>query len=94
MIKATVTRKLLTAAIALGASVAMAGPAMAQYHEGGDVLYYHYYYSDSTYTDQIGWDRDTCNRNGIGRTATQGSFSVYEQTEPYAMCINGQLAPY
>lgn len=94
MIKATLKRKLLTATIAVSAAFTMAGPAMAQYHEGEDVLYYHYYYSDATYTDQIGYDRDTCNRWGIGRTATVGSFSNYEQTEPWAMCVNGQLAPY
>ena len=94
MTTATVTRKLLCAALALGAAFTMSGPAAAQYHEGEDVLYYYYYYSDATYTDQIGWDRDTCNRWGIGRTATQGSSSPYVQTEPYAMCVNGQLAPY
>ena len=88
------TRASMTLLAAACAAVAMPGPAMAQYHQGEDVLYYHYYYSDATYTDQIGWDRDTCNYYGVGRTATQGSFSNYEQLEPYAMCVNGQLAPY
>jgi hypothetical protein len=94
MINALRKRALLSLAVAASAVVAMPGPAMAQYHQGEDVLYYHYYYSDATYTDQVGWDRDTCNYYGVGRTATQGSWSPYEQLEPYAMCINGQLAPY
>jgi hypothetical protein len=94
MTKLPFKRNLLNAAVALSAAFTMAGPALAQYHQGEDVLYYHYYYSDGTYTDQIGYDRDTCNWYGVGRTATVGSFSNYEQTEPYAMCINGQLAPY
>ena len=86
-------RALLAVAVALSA-VAMPGPAMAQYHRGEDILYYHYYCSDATCTDEVGWDRDTCNWYGVGRTATQGSWSAYERLEPWAMCVNGQLQPY
>jgi hypothetical protein len=96
MINANRKRALLTPTVALCAAVAMPGPAMAQYHTGSDALYYHYYYSDSTYTEQVGWDRDTCNRWGIGRTATDGSWSNYVQLEIWAYCVNGQLSddPY
>ncbi|HEX9946908.1 MAG TPA: hypothetical protein VGA98_05140 [Allosphingosinicella sp.] len=77
MIKVSTKHRLLSAAVAVGAALAIAGPAIAQYHQGSDLLYEYYYYSDATYTDNVGYDRDTCNRWGVGRTATDGSSTPY-----------------
>lgn len=91
MVNPSFRRRLLAVALAMGATLAAPAPLAAQYHTGSTPLYIYYYFSDGTYTDQIGEDRDTCNRWGIGRTATSGSWSPYVQTELWGYCVNGQL---
>lgn len=67
-------------------------PAIAQ--EGGDVMYERYYYDDPEMTIQVGYERDTCTRYGVGGGRTEGRYGPYVQSEPIALCVNGQLQPY
>lgn len=94
MIKAMMKRALLVATVALGAVAVNPVPVSAQLvHQGTDPLYDNYYFSDATYTNQVGYDRDTCNYYGVGHTATQGTWTPYVQREIWAYCVNGQLEP-
>lgn len=68
-----------------------AAPATAQ--EDGDIMYERYYYDDSARTIQVGYERDTCTRYGIGGSATQGRYGPYMDQYPLAICRNGQLYP-
>lgn len=94
MINATMKRVLFSTPLALGAALFAAQPVAAQYHQGSDLLYDYYYHSDSTLTNEVGHDRDTCNWYGVGRTATEGTATPYFIQEPWAYCVDGQLEPY
>lgn len=86
--------------VTMGAGLMMAfataavpiAPAIAQ--EEGDYMYERYYYDDPEMTIQVGYDRDTCTRYGIGGTRTEGRYGPYVQTNVIARCVNGQLQPY
>jgi hypothetical protein len=67
-------------------------PAIAQ--EEGDLMYERYYYDDAAMTVQVGYERDTCTRYGIGGGRTEGRYGPYVYANPIARCVNGRLAPY
>lgn len=62
--------------------------------EEGTVLYERYYYSDATFSVQVGFERDRCTYYGAGGGPTQGYITPYVEEMPFARCVNGQLAPY
>lgn len=73
-------------AIAAFVAVVMAtpGPALAQ----ESVLIYRYkFYSDSSYTTQIGEDEGYCAFFGVGYTHT-GQNSEYVTADPIAYCVD------
>ena len=90
MIKATVTRTLLSAAI-VTAAFSMPGPAMAQYHQGDDPLY-HYYYSNAAQTETVGEAEDRCSIYGVTRHQLWGTTGPNVHSEIWAWCRNGQLS--
>lgn len=67
--------------------------AGAQWEEG-EILYERYYYSDASYSQQVGYERDRCTYYGKGGGPTQGYITPYVEEVPFARCVNGQLAPY
>lgn len=86
-------RALLSATVALTAALAMPGPAMAQYHQGTDPLYEYTYYSDATFSEDVGYSRDTCNWWGVGSTAVRGTWTPHSTSQIWAYCVDGQLQP-
>ncbi len=78
--------------LALATAIIPAVPVVAQ--EGGDVMYERYYYDDPDMTVQVGYERDTCTRYGVGGGRTEGRYGPYVYANPIAMCVNGQLQPY
>ncbi|MGA9582074.1 MAG: hypothetical protein WBR13_08915 [Allosphingosinicella sp.] len=92
MIKANMKRLAISATFALGAALATAGPATAQFPEGREILYRSTYYSDSTYTEAVGHEENTCGSSGVGSTPVYGTWTPYVITEPWAYCTNGWLS--
>ena len=84
--------KRLALIVALGSAMTPIAPAIAQ--GGGDVMYERYYYDDAAMTVQVGYERDTCTRYGVGGGRTEGRYGPYVQSNPIAICENGQLQPY
>jgi len=67
-------------------------PAAAQVcQQGTSPLYLYTYYSDSSYTIEVGSYHDTCNCYGVGQSQLQGTATAYEQSELIGYCVNGQL---
>ncbi len=89
-------KKLTTLCASLGLVLATAAvpiaPAIAQ--EDGDVMYERYYYDDPDMTIQVGYERDTCTRYGVGGGRTEGRYGPYVYSNPIAVCSNGRLQPY
>lgn len=82
--------------LALALSVAAAfcaasGPALAQ--PQGDPVYNIRYYSDATYTTQVGFTEGDCFYWGAGFRAHYGDYSAYPQQELIAYCWNGYWMP-
>lgn len=78
--------------LALATAAVPIAPAIAQ--EEGDLMYERYYYDDSEMTVQVGYERDTCTRYGVGGGRTEGRYGPYVYSNPIARCVNGQLQPY
>jgi hypothetical protein len=90
MLKFTV--KLAALCLATASAAVPVVPAIAQ--EDGDLMYERYYYDDPEMTMQVGYERDTCTRYGVGGGRTDGRYGPYVYSNPIARCVNGQLAPY
>jgi hypothetical protein len=86
--------KTLPIALATAAAITPMAPVSAQ--EAGWVpVYDHYYYNDSSYSGEVGHNRDTCNAYGVGQTAVEGSWTSYVRNEIYAYCDPyGEIHPY
>lgn len=89
-------KKLVTmgagAILALTTAAVPIAPAIAQ--EEGDLMYERYYYDDPEMTIQVGYERDSCTRYGVGGGRTEGRYGPYVYSNPIARCVNGQLQPY
>jgi len=86
-------RALICSAIFLGGALST-GPAIAQEYNESDLMYERYYYSDASWTEEVGYERDRCTRYGVGGGPTQGIETPYYYSSPIAYCVNGQLYPY
>lgn len=85
-----INRKLIIAlSLAAGIS-ANPGPALGFY---ADEVYNIRYYSDATYTVQVGMDYGDCFYFGPGYRAHEGQSTQYAQYEHIGYCINGQWQP-
>lgn len=62
--------------------------------DGGDPMYERYYYDDPEMTQQVGYERDTCNYYGVGGSRTQGRYGPYVQQNLIAYCDHGVLMPF
>lgn len=91
MANISMKRALLSATVALAASLTMAGPAGAQYHQGSQAMYNYNYYTDATHTEWVGYASDVCTVYGVYRNLTQGYETNYAETDLTAYCVNGQL---
>jgi hypothetical protein len=89
MINVSIRRPLISATVALAASLAMAGPAGAQYHQGSQAMYNTIYYSDAARTVEVGYGQDVCTSQGVYESL-QGYRTSYVQMEPTAYCVDGQ----
>lgn len=91
MINARMKRTLLSATIAIGAAVAVAGPVTGQPPQA-DALY-HYYYFDQSYTETAGEAEDECHYSGISRATNViwGTQTAYHYEDIWAYCRDGQL---
>ncbi len=78
--------------LALSTAAVPIAPAIAQ--EEGDLMYERYYYDDPEMTIQVGYERDSCTRYGVGGGRTEGRYGPYVYSNPIARCVNGQLQPY
>ncbi|WP_294328742.1 MULTISPECIES: hypothetical protein [Alphaproteobacteria] len=78
--------------LALATAAVPIAPAIAQ--EEGDLMYERYYYDDPEMTIQVGYERDSCTRYGVGGGRTEGRYGPYVYSNPIARCVNGQLQPY
>ncbi len=78
--------------LALATAAVPIAPAIAQ--EEGDLMYERYYYDDADMTIQVGYERDTCTRYGVGGGRTEGRYGPYVYSNPIARCVNGYLQPY
>lgn len=85
-------RALFGAIVAACAVLTPAASVVAQ--EDGDLMYERYYYDDAAHTTQVGYERDRCTRYGVGGGPTQGIETPYFDSNPIAICRNGQLYPY
>ncbi len=87
-------KKSATLMIAAMTLFAFTSPVGAQ-ESGWVPVYDHYYYSDASYTNQVGHNRDTCNAYGVGQTAVEGTWTSYVQNEIYAYCDPyGEIHPF
>jgi hypothetical protein len=57
-------------------------------------MYTYTHYSDATYAEQVGYEEDTCNFNGVGRTNIVGTYTSYVRQQPLAYCTDGQFEFY
>ena len=85
--------KSLAIAATLVASAVPVTSATAQ-DGGGDPMYERYYYDDLEMTQQVGYERDTCNYYGVGGSRTQGRYGPYVQQNLIAYCDHGVLQPF
>lgn len=93
MIDSGMKRARLFAAGALGALLFTAGPVAAQYGAGYAPLHEYHYYSDSTFTEEVGYEKETCNDWGVGMSHFTGTATNYVQTSIWAYCKDGMLYP-
>lgn len=83
---------MICSAVFLSGAVA-AVPAKAQEFTEAQTMYERYYYTDSSFTDEVGYERDRCHYYGVGGGPTQGIETAYYYSNPIAYCVNGQLYP-
>lgn len=90
-----IKRILLCSAIVLSSTLAGLSPASAQWgFHPSEIMYKRYYYSDSSHTTIVGYEQDICHQWGIGSSATQGYYTDYRATEPFAFCREGYIYMY
>lgn len=89
MIGSGMKRVRLFAAGALGALLFTAGPATAQ-HRGEPLREYHYY-SDSDFTEQVGWVQQSCSFAGVDGGQVDGIRTPHVQSSIYGYCRDGEV---
>lgn len=86
-----ITRRLIIA-LALAAGIAAnPGPALAL---ADGPIYNTHYYSDATYTVEVGFDLGNCTVYGPGYAYHSGQATPYIQYELTGYCINGEWQPF
>lgn len=89
MIDSGMKRARLFAAGALGALLFTAGPVTAQHR--GDPLREYHYYSDSNFTEQVGWEQQSCTFAGVEPGQIDGIRTPYAQSSIYGYCRDGEV---
>jgi hypothetical protein len=85
-----IKRRLLFALALIGSISATPGPALAQQ---GDPVYNTRYYSDATYTVEVGFDQGECYYFGPGYSSHTGQSTPYIQYELIGYCYQGMWEP-
>ncbi|HTU11243.1 MAG TPA: hypothetical protein VMG08_10145 [Allosphingosinicella sp.] len=82
----------LALALSLTAALSAApGPALAQ--QQGEPVYNIRYYSDATYTTEVGFTQGDCFWTGPGYSYHTGEYTAYAQYELIAYCGGGYWWP-
>jgi hypothetical protein len=82
--------KLATMTAAIIGAVMPVVPANAQ--SGGEPMYVYAYFSDASYSTQVGGSRPSCTRNGV-LYSRYGMETVFVQHEIAAYCLDGRVNP-
>jgi hypothetical protein len=84
MIKRKVVAATLAAAVLMSPTAALAGDREPVYHI--------YYYSDASYSQQVGFDQGDCSHYGVlyYHSGQSTAYAVYEHV---AYCTDGQWEP-
>ncbi len=82
--------KLATMTAALIGSVMPVVPANAQ--SGGEPMYNYAWFSDASYSTQVGGARPNCSNRGV-TYSSYGMRTPFEQQEIAAYCLNGRVLP-
>jgi len=77
-------------AVASLAALSVAGPVVAF---NGEPAYSITFYSDATWTTQVGFARAVCLESGPSSQLQWGTNSAYEEFLEAGVCIDGQLWP-
>ncbi|MFS2112548.1 hypothetical protein ACCC88_22885 [Sphingomonas sp. Sphisp140] len=77
--------------IAVAATAAL--PALAAAAPGGETLYVHQYFSDDSYTEQVGRELDRCTQQGVQAGTLFGTWTPYVIDTPTAICRDGNKYP-
>jgi len=85
-----ITRRLILALSLLAGLSATPGPALAMQ---GDPIYNIRYYSDATYTVEVGFDQGACYYFGAGYSSHTGQSTPYPQYELIGYCDRGIWNP-
>jgi hypothetical protein len=89
MIGSGMKRDRLFAAGALGALLFIAGPVGAQ--PGGAPLREYHYYSDSSLSEEVGWEQESCTFAGVEPGEVDGTRTPYVESSIYGYCRDGQV---
>jgi len=85
MIKRRIVATLFVAGV-----LSLPAPAFANH---GDPIYNTHYYSDSTYTDEVGFDQGACYYFGAGYSSHSGQATNYILYEHIGYCDRGMWEP-
>lgn len=90
MIGSGMKRGRLFAAGALGALLFPAGPAVGE-RPGRAYVHEYRYYSDSSFSEEVGWEVENCTFLGVEPGNVDGIRTAYVQSSVYGFCLDGQL---
>jgi hypothetical protein len=79
-------KRRLIATLLVSGALSMPGPAFAH----GEPVYNKIYYSDATYTEQVGYAEGGCNHFGAGYAFPTGQTTNYVVYEPFGYCFRGE----
>ncbi|HYW17577.1 MAG TPA: hypothetical protein VE891_15670 [Allosphingosinicella sp.] len=89
MIDSVAKRARLLAAGALGALLFTAGPMAAQPSRAP--LHEYRYYSDSSLSEEVGWELESCTFAGVEPGQVDGTRTPYVQSSIYGYCRDGEV---
>lgn len=77
----------MVAMLVVAATLSLPAPVFANH---GDPVYSKIYYSDATYTEQVGYAAGTCTPWGAGYAVPEGQTTSYVLYEHYGYCFRGE----
>lgn len=90
MIDSGMKRARLFAAGVLGALLFTAGPVAGQ--SRGAYMHEYRYYTDPTFSEEVGWEVESCTFAGVEAGHVYGIRTPYVQSSIYGICRDGEVS--